>query len=203
MSTQLAGYEPLQNKILMYCLGTPTAALMKPLVSLVEQHKSANMDLNCETAWRYYSPKKDGVDIALKKARMYSFSTYIVDREMNVARLEMPGSNPEAKEEAIEEVVLAKKTMLQIVHYRSTKKEKDNGTPTGIIMRNYMSVLFSKGLQLPGNETMWARFSSGEILSCKRQAMTSLQVKPEVLSDLTKAMKQRIVEYKLNVNKCK
>jgi hypothetical protein len=196
MSTQLAGYEPLQNKILMYCLGTPTAAVMKPIVSLVEQHKSAEMDLSCETAWRYYSPKKDGAETALKKARMYSFSTYIVNKEMDIARLEMPGSNPEAKEEAIEEFVLAKKTLLQILYHKSTKKETDNGTPTGIIMRKYMYNLFRKGLKLRGNETMWARFSFGEILSCERQPMTTLQLKPEVLCDLTKAMKQRILEDK-------
>jgi hypothetical protein len=31
MINQLSGFYPLQNKILMYCLGSPSAAAMKPL----------------------------------------------------------------------------------------------------------------------------------------------------------------------------
>ena len=190
MNTHLAGYEPLQNKILMYCLGSPTATLMKPIIDIVKEHKSNDMDLNCETAWRYFPPKKVGVEMALKKAMSYSFSSYIASKEMEIARLEMPGTTPEEKEEVIEEVFLAKNTLLQIAYHRLTIAERDNGTPTGIIMRNYMINLFRKGFKLKDNETMWARFSFGRILSFERKPMTTLQVKEEVLNDLIKAMNE-------------
>ncbi len=57
---QLAGVQPLQNKILMYCLGSPSASVMKPVCARVEAKRQAKLDTEDEaTAWRYKESAKN------------------------------------------------------------------------------------------------------------------------------------------------
>jgi hypothetical protein len=57
---QLAGFQPLQNKILMYCLGSPSASIMKPVCVRVEAKKQEKLDTEDEaTAWRYKESVKN------------------------------------------------------------------------------------------------------------------------------------------------
>ena len=44
MINQLDGFNPLQNKILMYCLGSPSASVMKPLCVRVEAKRQEQTD---------------------------------------------------------------------------------------------------------------------------------------------------------------
>jgi hypothetical protein len=76
------------------------------------------------------------------------------------------------------------------------EKEK-NGTPTGIVMRNYMANLFGRGLKLMDNETMWARFSRDK-LSARRGKPLVQFLRPEVKDELTKAHEEKIAIYKKN-----
>lgn len=57
MITYLDGFAPLQNKILLYCLGSDTATIMQPIVSEMEKRRQTTKDINCETAWRCQKKK--------------------------------------------------------------------------------------------------------------------------------------------------
>lgn len=192
MKIHLAGNEPLQNIILMYCLGSPTATAMKPICELSEEKRQQKVDSEDEaTAWRYYNPE---IKPNKKFKRFWTFLGWIVGQEVNGFKIQ----DPDLKRLRADEIERFYKSKLENkIHELATKEE--NGTPTGIIIRKYMTNLFGHGFRLMENETMWARFSCGELLSRPtRQPLTVKQVKPEVLNDLNKAMKEFQEQYSKN-----
>ena len=126
MIKELDGLKPLQNKILMYCLGSPCATIMKPVCDLVE----ANSDANEATAFRYYKAphgnknryRRCGTPLALcviEDLRMIKEKKSIL-KVLSIQTVEN----------------LYKNQFLQ--KQRELTKKEENGTPTGIIMRNYI-----------------------------------------------------------------
>ncbi len=192
MITYLDGFGPLQNKILLYCLGTDTAAIMQPIVAQMEQRRIATEDINCETAWRCIKQKPDTVNIALKKARGYTFQTYLASMEMLLARLEMPDSDPTEKEVIEHHVNLAKHRQFTVINSRLTSPDI-HCTPTGNLIRKYVSYLLMRGIHLKGNETLWARFSDEEVIFYS--VCLEDKVNPRVLEDLNQALQKRKEEY--------
>jgi hypothetical protein len=185
MIVQLSGFNPLQNKILMYCLGSPTAAIMKPVCELREDKICSENEL---TAWRYY--KAPGNVNIYKKS--WSFLGLCVIEDLRMIK-EKESILKVLGIKAVENLYKAhlKKKLLNL-----NEKEK-NGTPTGIVMRNYMANLFSRGLKLMDNETMWARFSHDK-LSARRGKSLAQFLRPEVKDELTKALEEKNVIYKKN-----
>lgn len=196
MITHLNGFAPLQNKILLYCLDSNTATVMQPIVSEMEERRKNTKDINCETAWRCIEEKPDSIDAAIKKAQGFTFMTYLVSLEMTLARLEMPGSNRTKKNETEINLRMAKRSRFEITHNRLTSPDK-YGTPTGNLMRKYMANLFMRGLHLKGNETMWGRFSCGEVVFRSRYAEEDIN--PRVLEDLNQALQKRKEEYEIRM----
>jgi hypothetical protein len=81
INTHLNGFEPLQIKIFMYCLGTPSAIAMAPVL---EEKKQKNLDDDI-TAWRFYKPAKKN---SRKISRLrHTFMSYVVKCELEVAKL--------------------------------------------------------------------------------------------------------------------
>lgn len=148
INTHLNGFEPLQIKIFMYCLGSSSACIMKPVVSFVEEKRQENSGDHI-TAWRFYKPVKEF------HSKIYTFTSYIIRCEIEVARIEDGNSR---KKEALENLEYAKQMMFDMKYNKLANKETENGTPTGIIMRKYINNLFSRGLHLDGNETLYGRF---------------------------------------------
>jgi hypothetical protein len=58
-------------------------------------------------------------------------------------------------------------------------------------MRKYIKGMFNQGYTMLENETLWAKFSLGELISgYNRMPLTIRQIKPEVLDELTKALEE-------------
>lgn len=199
MMNQLAGYEPLQNKILMYCLGSPSASLMKPLCARVEakRQEQANEDENEVTVWRYresnYRESTRNVDFYGRQNRANSYGSilglYVITELQTIKE-----QDPILKQERAQKQQILLKTLMTIKQLELRQKEK-NGTPTGVIMRKSMTNFFDRGYTLLENETMWAKFSFGEICGRNGKSMVHL-LQPEVRADLTKAFNELRAEYK-------
>jgi hypothetical protein len=197
MITQLDGFNPLQNKILMYCLGSPSASVMKPLCARLEakRQEREDEDENEMTVWRYYNKKFKTVNLygTFKKYNRFgSFLGYCVIEELRL----MKEQDPTLKAEGIQNQKRLRQTLVEIRQFELNRKE-ENGTPTGIIMRKYMTNLFDRGLKLMENETMWARFSFGQLSSRRSEPIADI-LQPEVRVQLTKALNEKNAIYKKN-----
>ena len=194
MITQLDGFNPLQNKILMYCLGSPIASVMKPLCVRLEakRQEREDEDENEVTAWRYYNKKFTNVNLFGTYNRFGSFLGYCVIEELRLIKEQ----DPTLKAEGIQNQKRLRQTLVEIRHLELNRKE-ENGTPTGIIMREYMTNLFDRGLKLMENETMWARFSCGQLSSRRSEPIADV-LQPEVRVQLTKALNEKNAIYKKN-----
>ena len=184
MINQLSGFYPLQNKILMYCLGTPSAAIMKPLCAQIEAKRrdQDDEDENKVTAFRYYK----AVIKSSKPRSIRSYLGWAVTEEVKMFKLQ----DPDLRAEQEEVVKRCFNTCFDIKLSDLTERE-ENGTPTGIIMRKYMKNLFKQGYTKLENETLWAKFSSGELINgYNRRPLTINQIKPEVLAELTNALNE-------------
>ncbi len=196
MITYLDGFAPLQNKILLYCLGSNTASIMQPIVAQMEERRLTTKDINCETAWRCITQKPDTVNIALKKAKGYTYKTYLASMEMLLARLEMPDSDPTEKTVIEHHVNLAKHRQFTTINSRLTSPDI-HCTPTGGVIRKYVSYLLMRGIHLKGNETLWARFSGEEVIFYS--VCPEDKVNPRVLEDLNQALQKRKEEYEIRM----
>jgi len=129
MKTLLAGYEPLQNIILIYCLGTETAVIMKPLCRIAEDKRQSEPNDEA-TAWRYYKP-----DIELTESRnlIRSFLGWIISEEHKGFKIK----DPIVRENQYRQVKLYYKTQFN-VRQLELKAEETNGTPSGIAVKTYM-----------------------------------------------------------------
>ena len=194
MITQLDGFNPLQNKILMYCLGSPSASLMKPLCARVEakRQEQANEDENEATAWRY-KESSGNVDFYGTQNRANSYGS-ILGLYVIIELQTIKEQDPILKQERAQKQQILLKTLINIKQLELSQKE-ENGTPTGVIMRKSMTDFFDRGYTLLENETMWAKFSFGEICGRNGKSMVHL-LQPEVRADLTKALNELRAEYK-------
>ena len=184
MIKQLAGLNPLQNKILMYCLDSPSAAAMKQLCAQIEsKRQEQEFSENEATAWRYY---KAEIKSTKRRKMVRSYLGWCTVEQLKMFKIQ----DPDLRAEQEQIVKRISKTYLDIKVSDRTAKE-ENGTPTGVIMREYVQNLLKKGYTLIENETIWAKFSGGEIISgYNRRPLTIRQVKPEVLADLTEALNE-------------
>lgn len=183
MIKELDGLKPLQIKILMYCLGTPSAEIMKQLCAQIEAKRrdQDDEDENKVTAFRYYTP-----EIKSKPRRIRSYLGWAVTEEVKLFKLQ----DPDLRAEQEEVVKRCFDTCFDIKLSDLTERE-ENGTPTGIIMRKYMKNLFKQGYTKLENETLWAKFSHGELINgYNRTPLTIRQIKPEVLAELTNALNE-------------
>ena len=137
INTHLNGFAPLQNKIFMYCLGSPSAIAMAPVLAIIEEKRDELKDtrpLDQITAWRFYKPNKP---ISNKiSMRRHTFTSYVIIFELEVAKLtdsKMP--NAEGN------YIYASKRMVEKKQIELTCKETEIGTPTAIIMRDYFETL--------------------------------------------------------------
>ena len=144
------------------------------------------------TAWRYYNKKFKNVNQYGKYNRFGSLWGLCVIEELRM----MKEQDPVLKAEGVQQQKRLLKTLVEIRNLELNRNE-ENGTPTGIIMRKYMTNLFDRGLKLMENETMWARFSfSCSQLSSRRSEPLLLQ--PEVRVELTEALNEKNAIIKRN-----
>lgn len=188
MKIHLVGNEPLQNIILMYCLGTPTANAMKPICELAKKKRQQKEHSEDEaTAWRYYKPEvKSNKPTKLVR----SYLGWTITEEIKGFKIQ----DPDLK--AQQEVIVKRMSDAYLEDkLDELNTEEKNGTPTAIIVKKYMNIVLRRGVSLMKNETMWAKFSCGEILSYSGLPLTVSEVKPEVLDDLNNALKELYEEY--------
>ena len=181
MKTHLAGYEPLQNIILMYCLGTETAVIMKPLCFIAEDKRQSESN-DQATAWRYYKPE---IELTESRNLIRSFLGWVISEEYKGFKIK----DPIVRENQFHQVKLYYKTQFNI-RQLELKAEETNGTPSGIVIRKYMKSWHKKGLTLMDNESMWAKFSGGVLLKKNKERFTTKEMNKEVCEDLTKAMNE-------------
>jgi hypothetical protein len=135
MMIQLDGLKSLQIKILMYCLGSPCATIMKPISALVKD----NSDANEATAFRYYNAPH-GNKNRYRKCGTPLGLCVIEDLRMIKEKKSI------LKVLSIRTVENLYKNQFLRKHTELTKKE-ENGTPTGIIMRNFIRKILKKRSQ--------------------------------------------------------
>ena len=179
MIEKLAGFEPLQRKILLYCFETPTSTAIKPVITVFEERRKSEKDQNNATLWRYYNENFNAV---LRECRedIRNLVAYV---ELKFAK-EMQLNNAKLlKFEELQKIALSNK------YYLLSAPESVHGTPSCICIRNYMISLFMRGIQFRDHETLWGKFSYGEIRNRHRNNMSHLLC-PTVKNDLTNAMKE-------------
>jgi len=165
MVLHLDGFAPLQLKILHYCLGTPSAAAMS---SVIESCSKTARDSE-HTAWRIVEFPRRNVFTSASKSGVRSINEFAILLELRVMKL------PEgpAKTSEISTLQNVAKTVFAIKYNGLTTKEVVDGTPTGIIMRNYLSNLFKRGLKIHCNGSLWCRFSNDKLLDYRRKPLIS------------------------------
>ncbi len=184
MIDKLAGYEPLQRKILLYCFETPTATAMRTVITIFEKRpeilKKQNKEhQNNATLWRYYNENFNAV-LCECRGHNRNLVAYV---ELKFAKEMQLNNGKLLKFEELQKIALSNK------YYLLSAPESVHGTPSCICIRGYMSKLSVRGIQLRDHETLWAKFSYGEIRNRLRNSMTKLLCST-VKNDLTKAMKE-------------
>ena len=183
MISQLAGYEPLQNKILMYCLGTPSAAAMKLLCAQIgaKRRDQDDEDENKMTAFRYY---KGEIKSNKPRKHVRSYLGWVVREELKLIK----NQDPDLRADQERVVKTLSKTYLEI-RLCALTDEEENGTPTGVIIRRYIKNLLERGYTLLKDDTIWAKFSCGELISNTYNREPLMRyMKPELFAELTKAL---------------
>jgi hypothetical protein len=118
---------------------------------------------------------------------MVNLGGYIVNRELVVARYQV---DSDLGREELRRLDTIKRVHLRLKYTRLTDKEMIYGTPTAIIIRNYVAKLLRQGIELREDETMWAKFSYGQLLDKYRKPMTNLPRR--IKHDLFKAMDEYV-----------
>jgi len=184
MIEKLAGYEPLQRKILLYCFETPTATAIKTVITIFEKRpaflkKRNKEDQHNATLWRYYNETFNAVLCECRGHNRnlvaYVELKFVKEIQLNNATL--------LKFEQLQKIALSNK------YYLLSVPESVHGTPSCICIRNYISSLFMRGIQVRDYETLWAKFAYGEIRNKERNSISHLLC-PTVKNDLTIAMKE-------------
>lgn len=177
MIEKLAGFKPLQRKILLYCFETPTATAIKTVITLFEGRRKTEEDQNNATLWRYYNEKFNATPYLsnryYRNTLMYAELKFA--KNLNLDHF--------LKFEQLQKIALSNK------YYLLLARESVHGTPSCICIRGYISNLFIRGIQFRDHETLWSKFSYGEIRNKQRDDMTHLLC-PTVKNDLTIAMKE-------------
>jgi hypothetical protein len=198
MIKRLDGFAPLQRKILLYCFCTETALIMKPMCAQVEAEIQANPEIPIHmfTVWHMTVPSQNIYSNIYKNPKMMGLINtqgYVVYRELLVAR------TPLSREEALSVLEYIQEIWFEQRYMLLTRVE-ENGTPTGIIMRQYIRSLNRKGLMFLQNESIWKRtpnnwttmrFLYGEIRNKQGYPM-GMQVPDTVRCDLTKAIEDYV-----------
>lgn len=179
MIEKLAGFKPLQRKILLYCFETPTATAIKTVITLFEDIRKTEEDQNNATLWRYYNEKFNAV---LRECREHN-RNLVAYVELKFAKEIQLNNATLLKFEQLQKIALSNK------YYLLLARESVHGTPSCICIRGYISNLFIRGIQFRDHETLWSKFSYGEIRNKQRDDMTHLLC-PTVKNDLTIAMKE-------------
>jgi len=138
MINQLDGHKPLQIKILMYCLGSPCATIMKPICDQVEAKRRDEDDE--ATAFRYYKAPHGN------KNRYRNCKTPLALCVIEDLRM-IKEKKSILKVLGIRVVENLYKNQFLQKHTELTKKE-ENGTPTGVIMRNYIRKILKTRCQI-------------------------------------------------------
>jgi hypothetical protein len=208
MKKHLEGFEPIQRKILLYCFCTETASIMKPMCAQVESEIQANPEIPIHmfTIWHLLMlPKNIYANIYKnpKKMEMMNTQGYVVYRELLVARISLDliskpiiGREPLRLLAQIQEIWFEQR-------YALLTRAEENGTPTGIIMRQYIRSLSRRDILFLQDESIWkrtsynltiARFLYGEIRDKQGYPM-DMQMPAAVHCDLMKAISEYVNIY--------
>jgi hypothetical protein len=194
MLQTLAGEPHLQRKILTYCLGTPTASVMRQIVEETEEKRRAIPECSIDyiTAWRdsriLHPPKK--IETALKRAKAYSFNTYIVSKELTVAKCLFSPEDALELATATKDLEEAKNMKLGCMVSRLNSKET-NGTPSGVVLRRHWERLREHGFVMLETQTYWSK----EVYDCVMRCSDGVPLEelgkdvcsPLVIKELTEA----------------
>lgn len=193
MIKHLEGFAPVQRKILLYCFCTDTSLIMKPICAKVEAEIQANPEIpiHMNTVWHMTVPSQNiysNIHKNQKTMELMNTQGYVVYRELLVARKPLSRDHLRLLEQ-IQEIWFEQR-------YALLTRAEENGTPTGIIMRQYISNLSRRGLMFAQNESIWkrtrhnwttAKFLHGEIRNKQGYPM-DMQLPHSVSCDLTKAI---------------
>jgi hypothetical protein len=215
MIKHLEGFEPIQRKILLYCFSTETALIMKPMCAKVEEKNQqipeSSIHIHMFTIWQLLMPPKNiysNIYKNPKKMEHMNTQGYVVYRELLVARIPLDLiCEPIISREPLRLLAQIQEIWFEQRYMLLTRAE-ENGTPTGIIMRQYIKSLTRRGLMLRQNESLWKRtsiylttatFLFGEIRD-KWGCSMDMQLPDAVHHDLTKAIEEYIdMQWKIPV----
>lgn len=193
MQHALAGEIHLQRKILVYCLGTPSAAAMRQIAEETEEKRRNAPEylLDHITAWRdspiLVAPKK--FEYEFRRAREYTFNAYIVDRELIVAKRWFMTENAPERVDAIKNLMEAMQVKLDGLVSRLTAKET-NGTPSGVCLRRYLDRLREHGFTMLDTQTFWSKKTYDCVLRDAKDTPLNINTCPStVFLELTEAIK--------------
>lgn len=210
MIKHLEGFAPLQRKILLYCFCTDTALIMKPICDQVETSIIINQEtpIHMNTAWHLMQSRNIYSDIYKNPTMLKMLNTqgYVVYRELLVARIQIGnnykfdlGKDASRRLDQLKEIWFEQR-------YSLLTKDEENGTPTGIIMRQYIADLNRRGLMLRQHESLWkrmttysttAKFLFGEI---RNKWGIPMELQYAVHYDLTRAIEEYVdMQWKIPV----
>jgi hypothetical protein len=152
MARHLCGEPYLQKAILLYCLGTPTADVMAPLVKRAQQEREARGDVNV-TAWRINRAKEMSLrSVNLRHKSGYSVRVSGIAHELRLCKME----DSLQKQSFLRTLGRHRETEFAL-QYLDLTSEAVGGTYSGVLMREYVQHMRRKGME--PTETLWARKS--------------------------------------------
>lgn len=181
MARYLCGEPYLQKYILLYCLGTPTADIMAPLAQRAQEARQTSGDDNL-TAWRINRAK----EISLKSVNLRHKSTFSVrvsgiSYELRICKME----DSVQKQSFIRSLKGHRETEFAL-QYLDLTTEVFGGTSSGVLMRDYVHYMRSKGME--PTETLWARksISLGGVSYARGRPTTAIEL--HVADELSAAL---------------
>lgn len=192
MLESLAGVPELQRKILFYCLGTHSATAMRQIVEKVEVKRCAIPErlIDYITAWRYSGVLGPPPNMcsALKRARAYTFTTFIVGKELEIAKeLFVTDGSCARLAAAKKDYEESKEVKFTSLISKMTAIEK-NGTPSALLIRRSLERAKTHGLTVLEFETFWSmRTRDGVVRNRGGIRMVESECPIDVLLELTNA----------------
>ena len=181
MARYLCGEPYLQKYILLYCLGTPTADVMAPLVKRAQQERQARGNDNV-TAWRINRAK----EISLKSVNLRHRSTFTVRVSGIAYELRICKMEDSVQKQSFIRSLEGHRATEFALQYLDLTTEVFGGTSSGVLMREYVQHMRRKGME--PTETLWARksMSLGGVSYARGRPTTAMEL--HIADELSAAM---------------
>lgn len=181
MARHLCGEPYLQNYILLFCLGAPTADIMSPLVKRAQEARQTSGDDNL-TAWRIHPANQKSLRSIYQRHR----STFTVRVSGIAYELRLCKTADSVQKQSFLRALERHRATEFALQYIDLTTVIVGGTCSGVLMREYVEHMRRKGME--PTETLWARksMSLGGVSYARGRPTTAIEL--HVADELSAAL---------------